>query len=299
MAYRFNPPPQWPPVPEGWQPPPNWQPDPAWGSAPADWNYWVEETPVSSALQPGWGMPAPAAPDSGYYPDAATVGPVSLSSLEIPPNFSDTPGMPMEPARLPRQKRQPHQLHHPRRRNRLAWVLGSLAVVLIGVGVALAVWLLTGDSGTPNKTASSLPAGLDVTSVDTPVVVGDFMITMGPVADDGYTFARSVDSSIEAPRDGREYVIAEMTVKNNGDARAYSSSVVPLLYDSDENVVYVRNSRCEVGENSNGGVILRPGETVKFYRCLELPIGAADGGYWQGVVSDGKGGNLYFRFALE
>lgn len=43
MAYRFNPPPNWPVEEPGWTPPPGWQPDPSWGPAPEGWNFWVEE----------------------------------------------------------------------------------------------------------------------------------------------------------------------------------------------------------------------------------------------------------------
>src|SRR5215469_2755274 len=34
MGMRFNPPPGWPPAPEGWAPGPGWQPDPWWPPAP-------------------------------------------------------------------------------------------------------------------------------------------------------------------------------------------------------------------------------------------------------------------------
>ena len=33
----FNPPPNWPAAPQGWQPPPGWQPDPGWGPPPDGW----------------------------------------------------------------------------------------------------------------------------------------------------------------------------------------------------------------------------------------------------------------------
>lgn len=41
MAYRFNPPPNWPLDDPAWSPPPGWQPDPSWGPAPEGWNFWV------------------------------------------------------------------------------------------------------------------------------------------------------------------------------------------------------------------------------------------------------------------
>lgn len=41
MAWRFNPPDNWP-VPRTGEPPPEgWQPDPAWGPAPDDWSFWI------------------------------------------------------------------------------------------------------------------------------------------------------------------------------------------------------------------------------------------------------------------
>ncbi len=54
MAYRFNPPPNWPIEDANWTPPPGWQPDPAWGPAPDGWNFWVHDQEA----------PAPAAPAS-------------------------------------------------------------------------------------------------------------------------------------------------------------------------------------------------------------------------------------------
>ncbi|MCT2294550.1 hypothetical protein M3F57_00115 [Brachybacterium muris] len=49
MAYRFNPPPNWPIEDPNWTPPPGWQPDPSWGPPPADWNFWVaDDAPAES-----------------------------------------------------------------------------------------------------------------------------------------------------------------------------------------------------------------------------------------------------------
>ena len=60
MAYRLNPPPGWPPVPDGFVPPPGWQPDPAWPPVPAGWQLWVQDNaqafgtlPVAPPLTPG------------------------------------------------------------------------------------------------------------------------------------------------------------------------------------------------------------------------------------------------------
>jgi hypothetical protein len=48
MGFRFNPPPGWPPIPEGWTPPPDWQPDPSWPAAPYGWPYWLPDTPAGA-----------------------------------------------------------------------------------------------------------------------------------------------------------------------------------------------------------------------------------------------------------
>jgi hypothetical protein len=37
----FNPPPGWPPLPNGWVPPAGWRPDAAWPVASAAWQFWV------------------------------------------------------------------------------------------------------------------------------------------------------------------------------------------------------------------------------------------------------------------
>lgn len=41
---RFNPPPNWPPMPPGFVPAPGWLPDPAWGEPPHGWPLWVEDS---------------------------------------------------------------------------------------------------------------------------------------------------------------------------------------------------------------------------------------------------------------
>ena len=49
MAYRFNPPPNWPIDDADWTPPPGWQPDPSWGPAPEGWNFWIAEDAAPAA----------------------------------------------------------------------------------------------------------------------------------------------------------------------------------------------------------------------------------------------------------
>jgi len=55
-SWRFNPPPGWPPTPDGWQPPERWTPDPTWPTAPPDWEWWlaVETTPRRRWLGSTW-----------------------------------------------------------------------------------------------------------------------------------------------------------------------------------------------------------------------------------------------------
>jgi hypothetical protein len=56
MSRRFNPPPGWPPAPEGFEPPPGWQPDPSWPPPPPGWQFWIEDAPF------GFAEPPPATP---------------------------------------------------------------------------------------------------------------------------------------------------------------------------------------------------------------------------------------------
>lgn len=60
---RFNPPPNWPTPPPGWQPEPGWSPDSAWPPPPAGWQLWVDDTSSSvgyeGQIPPGW-QPAPS-----------------------------------------------------------------------------------------------------------------------------------------------------------------------------------------------------------------------------------------------
>lgn len=41
---RFKAPPSWPDPPSGWVPDASWSPDEQWGEAPAQWDFWVDDT---------------------------------------------------------------------------------------------------------------------------------------------------------------------------------------------------------------------------------------------------------------
>jgi Domain of unknown function (DUF4190)/Septum formation len=63
LAYRLNPPPGWPPLPDGFVLPPGWQPDPAWPPVPPGWQLWVQDDTEASSTLPG----APPLTPGGYY----------------------------------------------------------------------------------------------------------------------------------------------------------------------------------------------------------------------------------------
>src|SRR5215469_14023985 len=69
VAMRFNPPPGWPPPPDGFAPDPGWRPDPSWPPAPPGWQLWVTDEPerdAASGMTPGYiGYGQPAGP-AGY-----------------------------------------------------------------------------------------------------------------------------------------------------------------------------------------------------------------------------------------
>lgn len=64
MAYRLNPPPGWPPLPDGFVPPPGWRPEPAWPPAPPGWPLWVEDDAPASSTLP---VAPPLTPGVHYY----------------------------------------------------------------------------------------------------------------------------------------------------------------------------------------------------------------------------------------
>ncbi|MGO1479844.1 MAG: hypothetical protein ACTHWF_01825 [Brachybacterium sp.] len=94
MAYRFNPPPNWPIDDANWSPPPGWQPDPSWGPAPEGWNFWVsaEQAPAAQPEQPE----TPTAPAASADDDATHVASTDEQAGEPAP--AEEPIAPEEPA---------------------------------------------------------------------------------------------------------------------------------------------------------------------------------------------------------
>ena len=72
---RFNPPPGWPPAPEGWAPGPGWQPDPSWPPPPPGWQLWISDdqpgAPGSLPQAPLPSYPSVTRPGDVYDPRAA------------------------------------------------------------------------------------------------------------------------------------------------------------------------------------------------------------------------------------
>src|SRR6185437_8458106 len=77
LRIRFNPPPNWPKLPDGFTPTGDWQPDPAWGAVPYGWPLWVEDGQATSKPEPPLLTPppgdAPARAGKGWAIAAAVV----------------------------------------------------------------------------------------------------------------------------------------------------------------------------------------------------------------------------------
>jgi Domain of unknown function (DUF4190)/Septum formation len=52
VGLRYNPPPGWPPAPEGFIPPPGWEPDPSWPPAPPGWQLVVDDSQMPTQVSP-------------------------------------------------------------------------------------------------------------------------------------------------------------------------------------------------------------------------------------------------------
>lgn len=57
---RFNPPPNWPPPPDGWIPSPDWTPDPSWPPPPSGWQLWIDDETLPSGPTGGVAAPPPS-----------------------------------------------------------------------------------------------------------------------------------------------------------------------------------------------------------------------------------------------
>lgn len=125
MSWIFNPPPGWPPQPDGWVPPPGWAPDPRWPPAPAGWQFWVPggtAAPVAASAPvppyqepPGQPAPYPATQTGPYlapadpYPPAQTTAPYSpAQGGAYPPAQTTAPYSPAQGGAYPAAQAGPH-----------------------------------------------------------------------------------------------------------------------------------------------------------------------------------------------
>lgn len=83
MGYRFNPPPGWPPPPEGFVPASGWQPDASWPPLPPGWPLWIYDrsAPGSLAAAPSAVPSYRAGGDAGYLEPRAGTNGFAIASL--------------------------------------------------------------------------------------------------------------------------------------------------------------------------------------------------------------------------
>lgn len=84
---RFNPPPNWPAPPAGWEPPNDWRPDPAWPAPPYGWQLWINDAPPPPEPAPPVGYGTPSTAEGGLHEDdhSSTAAPelrVRVAELE-------------------------------------------------------------------------------------------------------------------------------------------------------------------------------------------------------------------------
>lgn len=81
---RFNPPPNWPAPPRGWEPGPQWRPDPAWGPPPQGWRLWVAESPPTPRPEPTPSIQATVVPTRSNATNTMAIAAIVFAVL-LPP----------------------------------------------------------------------------------------------------------------------------------------------------------------------------------------------------------------------
>lgn len=126
MGMRYNPPPGWPPAPEGFAPEPGWQPDPSWPPPPPGWQLWVsddEAAPAGSLLQ---APEAASSATSAQQPESAGGSTVTRAPL---PSYPGT-GLRSYPSVA-----RPHDAN-----TTSGWAIASLVVSIVGGAVLGAIF---------------------------------------------------------------------------------------------------------------------------------------------------------------
>jgi hypothetical protein len=138
VGLRFNPPPGWPPVPEGFTPQPGWEPDPSWPPPPPGWQLWVSDDPASSDTVPIQAVPAdqpgvPPLPSDGIGGPYGAMGTPNGS----PPSGSGSAGIRYAPYAPYGVRAKP-----PDSGGTSAWAVASFALSLPGVFILSVIFAL-------------------------------------------------------------------------------------------------------------------------------------------------------------
>jgi hypothetical protein len=138
VGLRFNPPPGWPPIPEGFTPQPGWEPDPSWPPPPPGWQLWVSDDPAPSDTTPIQAVPAdqpgvPPLPSHGIGGSYGAMGASNGSS----PNGSGTAGVPYAPYTPYEVQAEP-----PGSGRMSGWAVASFALGLLPVFIVNAIFAL-------------------------------------------------------------------------------------------------------------------------------------------------------------
>ncbi|NLT29982.1 MAG: hypothetical protein GXX86_05925 [Propionibacterium sp.] len=179
---RWNPPPNWPAPPPGWEPPSGWQPDPSWGPPPPGWQLWVDDAPQHSASAPEYQGPYQSQP----FPDQQSGGPQYSAQPGGPGMYSGQPGdtgtysgQPTGPGMYSGQQPGGPGMQYPgqpgeyqggeapaKKKPMVAIIAVVAAIVLIG-GIVAGV-LLLGDDDEPTTGTTPAPTVTDPEPTDVP-----------------------------------------------------------------------------------------------------------------------------------
>jgi Domain of unknown function (DUF4190)/Septum formation len=135
VGLRFNPPPGWPPVPDGFTPEPGWEPDPSWPPPPPGWQLWVSDDPASSDTMPIQAVQAdqPGVPPLPSYGIGDPYGATGVSNGSSP-GGSGSAGIPYAPYGI--------QAEPPGSGRMSAWAVMSFVLGLPGVFILSVIFAL-------------------------------------------------------------------------------------------------------------------------------------------------------------
>jgi hypothetical protein len=169
VGYRLNPPPGWPPAPEGFVPPAGWQPDPAWPAPPPGWQLWLPDD-VPPSPSPATPSPSPATPP----PYAAT----SAYAAASPPYTTGAPYQAGPASYYPYGAGSPPQNEGISRLAIASFVFGLLGAFLLtaALGVILGIAALADIRRTGKRGKGLGIAGIALASVWVVAVIAVFVV---------------------------------------------------------------------------------------------------------------------------